>query len=208
MPEKKYQIASFRFDITPPIGHPICGGWIEPVTRIEDPLEAIGFILLGPDAPIVICALDWTGLLNGSHAEWRQVLAKAAGTSSDRVAVQCVHQHSAPFVCMESQQIAEDYEGVADVVQADFYHLCLERGRKAVASAFTQPRSVTHIAHGEARVEKVASNRRVFRDDMGNIIETRNSSEKNPEMRALAEGLIDPQLKTVAFYDGARREWR
>ena len=41
-------VAPFRFDVTPPIGHSCCGGWITPVTAVDDPLEAIGFVLRAP----------------------------------------------------------------------------------------------------------------------------------------------------------------
>ena len=61
------RLATFRFDITPPKGHSLCGGWIKPVIDIDDPLEAIGYVLLGAGKPIVICVLDWTGLLNSAH---------------------------------------------------------------------------------------------------------------------------------------------
>ena len=61
------QIATFRFDVTPPIGHPLCGGWITPVKSVSDNLEAIGFVILGLDKPVVVCAVDWTGILNSAH---------------------------------------------------------------------------------------------------------------------------------------------
>src|SRR6266446_1407067 len=89
-------LAPFRFDVTPPLGHSLCGGWIKPAEAVDDPLEAIGFVLLGVGKPIVICAVDWTGLLNEAHVAWRKALAEAAGTSPQRVAVQTVHQHNAP----------------------------------------------------------------------------------------------------------------
>ena len=82
------RIAPFRFDVTPPMGHPLCGGWIKPVVDCVDELEAIGFVLLGAGQPIVICAVDWTGILNEAHVAWRRALAEAAGTTPDRVAVQ------------------------------------------------------------------------------------------------------------------------
>jgi len=92
------RLATFRFDVTPPIGHSLCGGWIKPVDHVDDALEAIGFVLLGAGAPIVICTVDWTGLLNEAHLAWRSALATAAGTTPDRVALHCVHQHNAPMV--------------------------------------------------------------------------------------------------------------
>jgi len=39
-------LATFRFDVTPPMGHSLCGGWIRPVEVVDDPLEAIGYVLL------------------------------------------------------------------------------------------------------------------------------------------------------------------
>ena len=74
-------LARFRFDVTPPLGHSLCGGWIKPVEAVDDPLEAIGLIILGAGQPIVICAVDWTGLLNDAHVQWRTALAEAAGTT-------------------------------------------------------------------------------------------------------------------------------
>ena len=41
------RIATFRFDVTPPIGHSCCGGWIKPVEVVDDTLEALGFVILG-----------------------------------------------------------------------------------------------------------------------------------------------------------------
>src|SRR5687768_8767326 len=69
------QLAPFRFDVSPPIGHSCCGGWIQPVVGYDDPQEAIGFVLLGAGAPVVICALDWTGVLNEAHVAFRTALA-------------------------------------------------------------------------------------------------------------------------------------
>src|SRR5690606_32808666 len=89
-------LATFRVDVSPPIGHSCCGGWIKPVVDYDDPQEAIGLILLGAGKPVVICVVDWTGLLNSAHLAWRTTLAEAVGTTPDRVAVQCVHQHNAP----------------------------------------------------------------------------------------------------------------
>lgn len=194
-------LASFRFDVTPPMGHSLCGGWIKPVVGVDDPLEAIGFVLLGAGKPIVFCVVDWTGLLNDAHIAWRTALAEAAGTTPDRVTVHCVHQHNAPFACLESERIVLAQGDLPHIVELDFFHRCLDAGRKAVTQAIQNPRKVTHIAHGEGKVEKVAGNRRILGPD-GTVVSQRGSSSRNPEHQKLPEGLIDPQLKTVAFYDG------
>ena len=41
-----FRMAAFRCDVTPPLGHSCCGGWIKPVEQIDDALEAIGIVLL------------------------------------------------------------------------------------------------------------------------------------------------------------------
>jgi hypothetical protein len=194
-------IAPFRFDVTPPVGHPLCGGWIKPAADCQDELEAIGFVLLGAGQPIVICAVDWTGILNEAHIAWRAALAEAAGTTPDRVAVQCVHQHDAPFVCLSADRLAESQNAGLDVVQIDFFQGCLDRGQRAIKAALPLARPVTHVATGEGRVEKVAANRRVAIGPGGKVTKMRGSSCRDAELIALPEGLIDPQLKTVAFYE-------
>ncbi|MCA9144576.1 MAG: hypothetical protein H6821_12745 [Planctomycetaceae bacterium] len=197
--------APFRFDVTPPKGHSCCGGWITPVVAVDDALEAVGFVLLGAGKPIVVCAVDWTGLLNEAHVEWRNALAEAAGTTPDRVAVQCVHQHNAPFACLEAERIVSEQGDLPHIVELDYFRRCLEQGRKAVAEALTKAEPMTHVAHGHAKVDKVASNRRIFRDENGHIKAMRGSSCRDPKLQAMPEGLIDPWMKTVAFYNGERK---
>jgi hypothetical protein len=173
-----------------------------PVSGYDDPLEAIGFVLLGAGAPIVICAVDWLGISNEAHVAWREALAEAAATSADRVAVHTVHQHNAPLVCLEAGRLAAEQSGLPPVFDMYFFRSCLDRARKAVETALRKSRPVTHVARGEARVDKVASNRRVARDAQGNVTAMRRTRCTDPELIALPEGLIDPMLKTIAFFDG------
>lgn len=199
------RIAPFRLDVTPPMGHPLCGGWITPVKDVDDGLEAIGYVLLGSGKPIVVCAVDWTGILNTAHVAWRKALAEAAGTTPDRVAVQCVHQHDAPFACVDADRLVGAQNDGLSVVQLRFFNECLSRASEAIRLALPKARPLTHVAQGEARVEKVASNRRVAIGPDGKVRKMRGSSCKDAELIALPEGLIDPMLKTVAFYDGSEK---
>jgi hypothetical protein len=194
-------LAPFRFDVTPPIGHSLCGGWIKPAEACDDPLFALGFVLVGAGKPIVLCAVDWTGLLNEAHVAWRTALAEAAGTTPERVAVQCVHQHNAPFACLDAEKIVQRQGDLPHIIDLDFFRACLDRARQAVAESLKKPRRVTHMATGKGRVEKVASNRRVNRSADGKVSAMRGSSCKDAKLRELPEGLIDPWLRTVAFYD-------
>ena len=65
-------LATFSADVTPPLGHPLCGGWIEPARGFDDPLEIVGVVLLGSGAPVVLAAIDWTGLRNEAYRTWRK----------------------------------------------------------------------------------------------------------------------------------------
>jgi len=200
----KLRLATFRYDVTPPMGHSLCGGWIKPVIGVDDPQEAIGYVLLGGGKPIVVCAVDWTGLANSAHIRWRQALAEAAKTTIDRVAVHCVHQHNAPFACMDAEKIILEQGDLPHIVEPEFFQRCLDGGRKAVGEALKKAVPVTHVAHGEARVHRVAGNRRIIGLD-GKLISQRGSASRKAEHHRYPEGLIDPMLKTVAFYHGERK---
>ena len=200
-----YHLATFSFDVTPPLGHPLCGGWIEPAVAVDDPLEAIGLVLLGAGKPIVLCTVDWVGLCNQAHAEWRSALAEAAGTTPDRVAVHCVHQHNTPLACLETERATLALGDLPGVIDLKFFDQCLDRGRDALREALANTTPVTHVAAGRGRVEKVASNRRVSRNSNGVVTVQRASFCPDPELRALPEGLIDPWLRTVALYDQDRK---
>lgn len=201
----QFAISPFRFDVTPPPGHSLCGGWIKPVEGVDDELEAIGFVLHGSGKPIVLCAVDWTGLLNDANRRFREVLAAATGTTADRVAVHSVHQHNAPFACLNAQEIVGMQEGLPHIVQVDFFEEVLERAEKAARKSLDHTVPLTHIATGEGRVEKVASNRRIHRDENGKIVAMRGSSCKDPVLRAMTEGKVDPDLRTIAYYSGAKK---
>ncbi|WP_414660492.1 hypothetical protein [Horticoccus sp. 23ND18S-11] len=201
-PAGSLRVATFRFEVTPPKGHSLCGGWIKPASEVDDPLEAIGYILLGAGRPIVFCVVDWTGILNEAHRQWRVVLAEAAGTTPDRVSVHCVHQHNAPLVCFEAGRLLEGQPDLPRVFEMDFFQRCLDRARAAVTTAMERSRPVTHVGQGAAPVVQVAANRRMARDAGGRVTAMRGSSCKDPALIAMPEGPIDPLLRTIAFYDG------
>src|SRR6516165_1115616 len=114
-------LATFSSDITPLLGHPLCGGWIEPARAIDDPLRALGVVLLGPAAPVVLCAVDWCGIRNDAHRAWREALAGAAHTTAERVAVHCVHPHNAPFADLQAQKLLEAVPGAPPSLDRRFF---------------------------------------------------------------------------------------
>jgi len=202
-PARDFRISTFSADITPPVGHPLCGGMVAPAARIADPLSARGLILRGAGEPLVIAALDWTEIRNEAYDRWRSALAEAAGTSPARVILSCVHQHDAPYADLEAQRLLDAHGLKGLHVDPEFH----ERSVQAVASAVRQaagtPRRITHLGTGQARVERVASNRRVVLAD-GRPSFKRYSRTGDPAVRDAEEGLIDPWLKTLSFWEGDR----
>jgi hypothetical protein len=195
-------LATFAADVTPPEGHPLCGGWIEPARAVDDPLRALGVVLLGPAAPVVLCAVDWTGVRNDAHLAWRQALAKAAHTTPERVAVHCVHPHNAPFADTEAQKLLDEAKGPPSL-DRKFFDRAVQQTADAVRAALKKTADLTHVGLGQAKVEKVASNRRILGDD-GRVKAVRYSATKDAKVRDEPEGLIDPWLKTLSFWDGDR----
>jgi hypothetical protein len=198
-----FHLATFHADVTPPPGHPLCGGWIEPVRGVDDPLRAVGVVLLGSGAPAVLCAVDWCGIRNDAHRAWRAALAEAAHTTPERVAVQCVHPHNAPFVDLEAQRFIDGVPGAPPLMDVRFFGEAVRRTADAVRAALAQTMRFTHIGVGKAKVEQVASNRRILGGD-GKVKFTRTSATRDPKARAEPEGLIDPWLRTLSFWDGDR----
>jgi hypothetical protein len=198
-----FHLATFKVDATPPKGHPLCGGWIKPVVDVDDPLWLRGVVLLGGDRPIVLAALDWTGVMDESHRVWCEALAEAAHTTPDRVALHCVHQHNAPFIDRQGNALLRQAGADPLLYDERFLDDLVRRSAAAVRESLTPARPVTHVRVGEAEVEQVASNRRVIGPN-GKIQYTRTSATRDPAARAAPEGTIDPLLRSVGFFQDRR----
>jgi hypothetical protein len=194
-------ISTFEADITPPVGFPLCAGWYAPAHAITDRLTARGIVLTGAEKPVVLCALDWAELSNREHLRWREALAAAAGTEPDRVAVQCTHSHSSPWPDREAQNLL-DAAGFTNVIMVGAW---AEETRDNVAAALkaglAKARPCTAIGTGQARVDQVASSRRIMGPD-GKVKAVRWTKTRDPAVRAEPEGDIDPFLKTISFWNG------
>ncbi|HIL07497.1 MAG TPA: hypothetical protein EYG11_02235 [Candidatus Latescibacteria bacterium] len=197
-------MSTFQSDITPPLGHPLCAGWYPPAKAIADKLSALGLIMV-PEGqePIVLCALDWAELSNGDYDRWREELAEAVGTVAERVAVHCIHAHDTPWPDRDAQDIL-DQHGCRDVVMAgDWAERVRAAAAGAAAAAMGNLQPCSEVSIGEAKVDRIASNRRVMGDD-GKVWAVRWTKTPDPAVRAAPEGLIDPMLKTIGFWHGEK----
>jgi hypothetical protein len=198
-----YRLALFSADVTPPIGHPCMGGGIAPMKKIDDPLFANGFVLLGAGKPIVVVAVDWCEIRNDAYEHWRNVLAEAAGTERVRVLVSCLHQHDAPIADLEAQRLLDKHKAAGKICDLRFHERAVAGVARALREGLTSTQKITHFGMGQAKVEKVASNRRYLGPD-GKPGFGRTSATRDATARAEPEGVIDPMLKTLSFWDGDR----
>ncbi len=194
------QLATFDIDATPPVGFAMA---YDRVRRVEElGLRCRGIVLLGSGDPIVLCAVDWIGIGNGGHDAFRDTLAKAAGTTRQRVAVHTLHQHDAPRCDFSAEQLLLE-AGVHEVggLNSSLARDLLRRLSTAVADAIPHASDVTHVGFGTAEVEGVASNRRILGDD-GKVKATRFTTCTDPALRAEPEGTIDSHLDSISFWNG------
>lgn len=200
VPAHSYTIASFRADVTPPLGAPLFNAVI--ARSIADPLEAHGVVLFGDGSPIVLAAIDWCEIRNESYEHWCRTLAEAAGTTRDRVIVSCVHQHDAPYSDIVAQRILEANGVPQPLCNPEYDQQALDRVAAAVRESRKSRRRITHVGAGQGKVEQVGSNRRYVLPD-GKVSWGRTSATRDAAIRALPEGLIDPWMKTISFWDGS-----
>jgi hypothetical protein len=193
------KVGVFAVDASPPVGSPLA---YDPTKAVVHPLSCRGVVLKGDGQPIVLCAVDWIGIGNDGHMEFRRELAKAAGTTAERVCVHTLHQHDAPHCDFSADRIIAPLGIGREVFDSDFARIVIARTAAAVRETAANARTVTHLGLGQAEVEKVASNRRLLGPD-GKVQYVRWTATTDPKIRALPVGTIDPVLKMISFWDGA-----
>ena len=191
------RIATFNVDATPAVGTPVA---YAPVRKILDPLTARGIVLLGGDKPIVLCAVDWIGIGNGGYDAWRERLADAAGTTPDHVALHTLHQHDGARCDFTTEQLLAERGLGGKHFDNGFLHKTIDNTAAAIREALTKPRVITQIGIGQAKVDKVASNRRILGPD-GKVKIIRWSKSRDPAAIAAPEGVIDPYLRLISFWN-------
>lgn len=196
------KVACFQADITPPLGSPLCCGLVMPAQEIVTPLTARGVVLFGAGQPIVLCALDWVGIGNESYDLFRQEIARAAGTVCDRVALHALHPHDAPGSDFSAERLLAENGLSGRMSNASADREALGRIVESVRAAVPGAKEVTHVGFGTGRVACVASNRRILDPEGKRVVATRYGACRDPKVIAEPEGVIDPLVRLVAFWNG------
>ena len=202
----EWKLGAFAIDTTPPIGHLLFTGGFQKAKGVTTPLEARGFVLIPPgDAkvgkPFLVCSFDWGEIRNDAYDSLRDELAKAAGTSRERVMVCSIHQHDTPLADLTAEKFLVEAKSEHESINAEFFADVKQRLSSAVANAVKDAGPVTHYGVGKAKVERIASNRRYVLED-GSVHYNRGSATKNLSAQRAPEGDIDPWLRTLSFWNG------
>jgi hypothetical protein len=196
------RVATFACDVTPPLGHPLCGGWIKALEAVDDPLLAKGIVVGDGANRYVLCSVDWCLLQTGAYEAFRDQLAAGADVPPQHVAVHTVHQHNAPIADSDAEELLRQTENPPAHLDLDFLASATRRLAESVRRACERLEPFDQIGFGQAKVEHFASNRRLRRDD--GSVWVRYSSTKDPALHAAPEGLIDPWLRTITLFRGER----
>jgi hypothetical protein len=193
------RVGVFAVDASPPVGSPLA---YDPTKGVDHPLSCRGVVLIGEGSPVVLCAVDWIGIANDGQTEFRKALAAAANTTPDRVAVHALHQHDAPACDFSTDRLLASYGINREVFDSAFARDVIARASAAARIAATKARPITHLGLSQAEVENVASNRRILGPD-GKVKHIRWTACKDPKVRAMPVGTIDPLLRMISFWNGA-----
>jgi len=192
------RVAVFRCDMTPPMGQPLISGDL--LSRVEDPLWAKGIVLEDGRDRFALCSIDWCELCNSSHMLFRRKIAEAAGTDVLHVAVHTVHQHTAPLVDGDAEVLLRSTPNPPAQVSPKYLQEATDRLAAAVREAVRRLEPFDRVGIGQAKVERVAASRRVKVE--GGKIRVRWSTCREPDLRAMPEGHIDPFIKTITLARG------
>jgi hypothetical protein len=188
------RLATFESDVTLPLGDIL---YSETLQTVEHPLLAKGVVLDDGRRRYVLCAVDWCTMRNATHVTFQTKIAAAAGTKPDLVAVHCVHQHTAPTFDAGAEQLLQQQPNPPPHRNLKSLDEITDRLAAAVAQSLDRLQPFDAVGIGQAKVDRVAAIRRVFTPE-GKLL-TRWSSCRDPELRAMPEGEIDPLLRTITL---------
>ncbi len=194
------RIGTFEVDATPPVGSPLA---YDPLTASDAPLSCRGVVLLGAGDPIVLAAIDWIGLSNDGHLEFRRALAKGAATRIERVTMHALHQHDAPRCDFSADALLAEHGMGGKKFNVAHAREVIVSVPAAVKGAGEPAEPVSHLGVGTGEVRMVASNRRILGPD-GKVQHVRYTAARDPAIRAFPAGTIDPRLCLVTFWNGEK----
>lgn len=197
------RVATFRCEVTPPLGFLAYPPTFQPLQKIEHPLLAKGIVLDDGSRRYVLCAIDWCALCNSTFDLFCRKVAEGAETDLTRVAVHTVHQHTAPLADNDAYRLLLQTKDPPACPDLKFFPAMADRLKAAVHDSLGRLQPFDHIGCGAGKVDRVASTRRLIEKD-GKVHHPRWSLVRGGDLplRDAPEGAIDPLLRTVTLAQG------
>jgi hypothetical protein len=216
--------ATFVVDVTPSLGASPCVGYQPDITTIEHPLEARGLLLRwvhpspmtpganSPPSPgaseansasarmttVALIAIDSCGLCGPSYDRCCRAVAEVLQTPIDHVAIQSLHQHTAPALDSDAVQLLWSTDEPRRMRHFDYESFVASQLATAAKAAHGRWQPVVRMTGGIGSVQHAASNRRVPLPD--GSIGVRGSVCRDPVVREAPEGLIDPFVRCITLF--------
>ncbi len=190
------KIATFKVDVTPPIGEPLA---YVPNEKVDAPIYVSGVLLDDGATRVAWVSCVYIYMCGETYVAWCEAIAKSAGTPRENVFLHAVHQHDSMRVAPEYNP--KDGEDGPLVITPEYCETSLNKVTAAIAEAVAGKwRQVGRLMTAETRVGGLAANRRLL-DENGKFAATRYSGKNPDRLRAWPVGKIDPLLRTVCFED-------
>jgi len=187
------EIGYGEIDITPELGIPCALGVDDECEEIFDPISVIAIALGFRDETVILTAADLIGLGRPETLELRGLVSAATGVPADHVVIHCTHTHEAPSTRIKYGEYLLE-KGLTAYDPA-YWERLKQAWVEATQAAIADTAAAT-AAWGMAKVDRVASNRRVTEPD-GHI--TLRSSRAAETAGRYPEGNIDPFVRVLRF---------
>jgi len=190
----RLRIATFKVDVTPPIGDPLA---YVPNEKVDTPIYVSGVVLDDGNTRAVWVSCDYIYICGESYVTWTEAIAKQAGTTAENVMLHSVHQHDS--IRWAPEYNPKEGEDGPPVVSPEYCKKSLKDVSDAIAEAVSGSwQAVGRLLTAETRLGGLAANRRLV-DENGQFAHTRYSGKNPPALQAWPVGKIDPVLRTVCF---------
>jgi|GEM_PF-286323 len=201
-PLSKIEACTFSLDVTIPLNHRCMGILPQKSTKIADPLYVHGFAMFSSELPVAVVAVDWCEIRNASYDLWRDTIARALGTTRERIVLSALHQHDAPVIDHDASRLLDEVGLHNELFNADFHTDVLSRLSQTIQASASRRTPVTHIGYAETNVIDVASNRKMIDADGSVHFSRGSSSGRESIFKDAPAGLIDDKMRTLSLWNG------
>ncbi len=191
------EVGTFTVDVTPLVGSQLAYNVME---KAGNSLWLKGMVFVTDDKPVVIAAVDWIGIGGEGNRQFREAIAQAVGTTTERVAIHTLHQHDAPRLDWGAEELLAQQDLSGTMFNVPFAKEVIGRTAKAAQEAVARAQPVTQIGWVRPRSKKSLPIGGFWTPTVrSTACVHRHCRSQNPRF---PDGTIDPYVKSISFYNG------